>query len=47
MQTDRLKLLLEQVQSGQMDLDAALEKLRNLPFENLDDFATLDTAFSK
>ncbi len=42
MQTDRLKLLLEQVQSGQMDVDAALGELRSLPFENLDGFATLD-----
>ena len=42
MQTDRLKLLLEKVQSGQMEVDAALGELRNLPFENLDGFATLD-----
>jgi len=42
MQTDRLKFLLEQVQSGQMEVDTALGKLRNLPFENLDGFATLD-----
>ena len=42
MQTDKLKLLLEKVQSGQMEVDAALGELRNLPFENLDGFATLD-----
>jgi NCAIR mutase (PurE)-related protein len=42
MQTERLKLLLEKVQSGQLGVDAALGELRNLPFENLDDFATLD-----
>jgi len=42
MQTDRLKFLLEQVQSGQMEVDTALGKLRNLQFENLDGFATLD-----
>ena len=42
MQTDRLKFLLEQVQSGQMEVDTALDNLRNLPFENLDGFATLD-----
>jgi hypothetical protein len=42
MQTDRLKLLLEKVQSGQMEVNAALDELRNLPFENLDGFATLD-----
>jgi pyridinium-3,5-biscarboxylic acid mononucleotide synthase len=42
MQTEKLKFLLEQVQAGQMDVDAALGELRNLPFENLDGFATLD-----
>jgi NCAIR mutase (PurE)-related protein len=42
MQTEKLKLLLQQVQAGQMDIDAALGELRNLPFENLDGFATLD-----
>jgi pyridinium-3,5-biscarboxylic acid mononucleotide synthase len=42
MQTDRLKRLLEQVQLGQIDVDAALDELRQLPFENLDGFATLD-----
>jgi NCAIR mutase (PurE)-related protein len=42
MQKDRLKLLLEQVQSGQVGVEAALEKLRHLPFENLNGFATLD-----
>jgi NCAIR mutase (PurE)-related protein len=42
MQTDRLKFLLEQVQSGQMEVVAALGELRSLPFENLDGFATLD-----
>jgi NCAIR mutase (PurE)-related protein len=42
MQTEKLKLLLEQVQAGQMDIDAALGELRSLPFENLGGFATLD-----
>ena len=42
MQTDRLKLLLEQVQLGHIDIDTALDELRHLPFENLDGFATLD-----
>jgi NCAIR mutase (PurE)-related protein len=42
MQIDRLKLLLEQVQSGLVDVDTALGELRHLPFENLDGFATLD-----
>lgn len=42
MQTEKLKLLLEKVQSGQLDVDSALHELRNLPFEDLDGFATLD-----
>jgi NCAIR mutase (PurE)-related protein len=33
---------LEKVQSGKLDIDAALNELRNLPYENLDGFATLD-----
>jgi hypothetical protein len=39
---EKLKLLLEQVQNGQMDIDSALGELRNLPYENLDGFAMLD-----
>jgi len=42
MQTEKLKLLLEQVQSGQLDVDSALAELRSLPYENLEGFATLD-----
>ncbi len=42
MQTDKLRLLLEQVQAGQIEVETALSKLRNLPFENLEGFATLD-----
>ena len=42
MQIEKLKLLLEQVQAGQVDVDTALGELRNLPYENLDGFATLD-----
>lgn len=42
MQRDRLKRLLEQVRSGQMEVDKAVDELRQLPFENLDGFATLD-----
>jgi len=42
MQTEKLKLLLEQVQTGQLDIDTALAELRSLPYENLGDFATLD-----
>jgi NCAIR mutase (PurE)-related protein len=42
MQTKNLKLILEQVRSGQLDVDSALTELRSLPYENLGDFATLD-----
>jgi hypothetical protein len=42
MQTEKLKLMLEKVQSGQLDIDSALADLRSLPYENLDGFATLD-----
>jgi len=42
MQMEKLKLLLEQVQNGQLDIDSALGELRNLPYENLDGFAMLD-----
>jgi pyridinium-3,5-biscarboxylic acid mononucleotide synthase len=42
MQTEKLKLLLEKVHGGQLDVDTALAYLRNLPYENLDGFATLD-----
>ena len=41
MQPDHLKELLEQVKSGQMDVDVAMERLRHLPFENLG-FARID-----
>jgi NCAIR mutase (PurE)-related protein len=42
MQTEKIKLLLEKVQSGQVDVEAALAELRSLPYENLGGFATLD-----
>jgi hypothetical protein len=42
MQTENIKLLLEQVKSGAVDVDAAMDKLRHLPYENLDNFAMLD-----
>ncbi|GAP21479.1 nickel pincer cofactor biosynthesis protein LarB [Leptolinea tardivitalis] len=42
MEIEKLKQLLEQVKSGQIDVDAALEQLRRLPYENLDGFAQLD-----
>lgn len=42
MQTEKLKLLLEAVRSGQLDVETALADLRSLPYENLEGFATLD-----
>ncbi|PKN99361.1 MAG: 1-(5-phosphoribosyl)-5-amino-4-imidazole-carboxylate carboxylase [Chloroflexi bacterium HGW-Chloroflexi-4] len=42
MQTENIKLLLEQVKSGAVDVDAAMDKLRHLPYENVDNFAMLD-----
>lgn len=42
MNTEKLKLLLEKVQGGQLDVDTALAELRNLPYEKLGDFATID-----
>jgi pyridinium-3,5-biscarboxylic acid mononucleotide synthase len=42
MQTENIKLLLEQVKTGAVDVDAAMDKLRHLPYENLDNFAMLD-----
>jgi NCAIR mutase (PurE)-related protein len=42
MQPDRLKLLLEQVRSGSLDIDSAMLELKGLPYENLENFATLD-----
>lgn len=42
METETLKLVLEQVQSGQLGIDSALDELRRLPYENLDNFATID-----
>jgi hypothetical protein len=41
MDQEALKQLLQQVQSGQLDIDGAVEGLKNLPFESMD-FATLD-----
>jgi len=42
METEKLKLLLEQVKSGGVDVESALEELRHLPYENVDGFASLD-----
>src|SRR5690242_19319922 len=41
MDQGHLRSLLEQVQSGAVDVDAALDRLRHLPFEDLG-FAKLD-----
>ncbi len=41
-QAERLRLLLERVRGGEIDIDAALEALRGLPYEDLGGFATLD-----
>jgi NCAIR mutase (PurE)-related protein len=41
-QAERLKLLLERVRGGELDVDAALGELRGLPYEELGGFATLD-----
>ncbi len=41
MDKNKLRQLLSSVQSGEIELDTALEKLRSLPFEDLD-FAKLD-----
>jgi NCAIR mutase (PurE)-related protein len=39
---ERIRLLLERVRGGELDVDAALEELRGLPYENLGQFAALD-----
>jgi NCAIR mutase (PurE)-related protein len=41
-QVERLRLLLERVRGGGLDVDAALAELRSLPYEDLGGFATLD-----
>jgi NCAIR mutase (PurE)-related protein len=43
MDTDKLRNLLEQVQNQEASVDDALVELRLLPFDNLDDYAKLDT----
>ena len=42
MDTERLKRLLEQIEAGELSVDSALAELRNFPYENLDEIATLD-----
>lgn len=37
MQSDSIRRLLEEVQRGDLSVDAAFERLRHLPFEDLDD----------
>src|ERR1700683_368187 len=41
MDQDHLRALLEQVRAGAVDIDAALERMRHLPFEDLG-FAKVD-----
>ncbi|NWF82639.1 MAG: nickel pincer cofactor biosynthesis protein LarB [Bryobacteraceae bacterium] len=41
MDKDQLKLLLEGVRSGEVDIDTAMDRMRHMPFENLG-FATID-----
>jgi len=41
MDKDQLRILLEQVQSGAVAIDAALDRMRHMPFEDLG-FAKLD-----
>lgn len=42
MQVDRLTALLQGVQAGQVSVETALDALRDLPYEAVDDFARLD-----
>jgi pyridinium-3,5-biscarboxylic acid mononucleotide synthase len=41
MQTETIRKLLESVRAGELDVDAAVDRLRHMPFEDLG-FATLD-----
>ena len=43
MDVARLTDLLRQVRTGEVEVDAALESLRSLPFQNVGDFAQIDT----
>ncbi len=42
MQANDLRNLLEQVKNGEIEIDHALQRLRTLPYENVDGFARLD-----
>src|SRR5580698_528019 len=41
MDSDQFRLLFEQVRSGTLDIESALDRVRNLPFEDLG-FAKID-----
>jgi NCAIR mutase (PurE)-related protein len=41
-QAEKLRLLLERVRSAEIEVDAAIEELRALPYEHVGQFATLD-----
>lgn len=43
MQTQQIRKLLEGVRNGDIELNDAIERLRSLPFESIENFATLDT----
>jgi pyridinium-3,5-biscarboxylic acid mononucleotide synthase len=42
MDTDKLERLLIDIQSGKTSVETALDKLRGLPFDDLDDYARID-----
>lgn len=42
MDIDKLQILLTQVQNKETSIDEALDKLRTLPFDDLDDYARID-----
>ena len=42
MDTEKLQQLLKQVQDQETSIDEALERLRTLPFDDLEDYARID-----
>ena len=42
MQEEQLRLLLEGIRDGSMDIDSGLQRLKSLPFEDVDQIALLD-----
>jgi len=42
MDIDKIRLLLSQVRNGETSVEGALEALRGLPFDDLDDYARID-----